>query len=552
MAARGHRLPLVTDTLRAHRGGAIAWVVGGFVVMYAMALAIEHELSSFPGGPKAFAASVRPGIEALRILRWPADRLDTLGGYLMYHNVTVVTLALSLYAAIQGARAVRDAEDHHSLEEVLATGWSRAAVIRDRTLGFLVLDAVVSLALGLGVAVSLAVAGRPDLSGSLATLMTSGLCAMVAWSLGLLMAQLLATSRAAAGVSAAIVTGLDIATNVWDEIGPFGVVRFVSPFHFANSSRAMVPGHHLDVPATVVLVGMSLVLLAAATWAFARRDYGTALWVRRAARRPRPAGAVVARLRAAPRAVWSSTLSRARFGLLWWALCTAAVTGVMAFLQESVLRAWAVYDFLSGIAGGGARTSPAAQYTSVIGELITPILAAYVITQASGWVADLAQGRVEVVLAAPMSWSRLVLERLTALGAGVAAITLGAFAGFLLGGAPVGAGLQAGGMARLAAYCLLLGAALGAVAALVVAALRTQAAVLALALFMTMSYLLTLLVPLFGWPESVGRLSVFTAFGHPYLAWPPTASLAVLLGLAVAGTVLATVVAERTPKVARG
>jgi len=59
------------------------------------------------------------------------------------------------------------------------------------------------------------------------------------------------------------------------------------------------------------------------------------------------------------------------------------------------------------------------------------------------------------------------------------------------------------------------------------------------------------LVPLFGWPDWVNRLSVFSAFGHPYLGWPPLGGLAVLLALAIPGGLTAAAIAERTPKVAR-
>ncbi len=80
-----------------------------------------------------------------------------------------------------------------------------------------------------------------------------GLCAMVGYSLGLLVSQLTPTSRAAAGVSSIVLTALYVLNNVWEELGWFGAVRFVSPFYYANFSRALVPGYGLDVPATVAL-----------------------------------------------------------------------------------------------------------------------------------------------------------------------------------------------------------------------------------------------------------------------------------------------------------
>ena len=102
--------------------GVVAWVLGGAAAMLFMGLALAQEMDDFPGGAEALAASVMPAVEAMRPLRWPAERLDTLGGYLTFHNIVLVQGFLAIYAAIQGTRAVRGAEDRHSLEQILATG----------------------------------------------------------------------------------------------------------------------------------------------------------------------------------------------------------------------------------------------------------------------------------------------------------------------------------------------------------------------------------------------------------------------------------------------
>ena len=65
-----------------------------------------------------------------------------------------------------------------------------------------------------------------------------------------------------------VLVALYVGTNVWEEIGPLGVVRFVSPFYYANFSRALVPGYGADLGAMAVLLLMAVVLLAAATVAF--------------------------------------------------------------------------------------------------------------------------------------------------------------------------------------------------------------------------------------------------------------------------------------------
>jgi ABC-2 type transport system permease protein len=174
----------------------------------------------------------------------------------------------------------------------------------------------------------------------------------------------------------------------------------------------------------------------------------------------------------------------------------------------------------------------------------------YVITRAAAWVADLQQGRVELILAGPVSWSRLIGERLAALVLGVLVITGGSIAGLMLGAASAGAALSGPGLLRLTAITVLLGTALGAVAAAAVAWLPSGLAVTMLVVFAAASYLLTYLVQLFGWPSWVSKLSVFGAFGRPYLGLPTAAGFAVLAGLAMGGTLLAAVAARRSPKAA--
>lgn len=246
--------------------------------MYGMALVIVTEMNDFPGGPQALGASIAASAEAMRPMRWPAERMDTLGGYLTYHNVIFFNLFLAIYGAVQGARAIRGGEERHALEEILAAGTSRAAVVRDRAAGFALTMLVVSLGLGLGTAAGMAGGGEPDLVGSLITMGTSGLVAMVGFALGLLVSQFTASARTAAGASSAVLTVLYVATNMGDKLGPLEGVWFVSPFHYANASRALVPGYGLDLAATAALVAMTVALLVPAAWAFASRDYAAPLW----------------------------------------------------------------------------------------------------------------------------------------------------------------------------------------------------------------------------------------------------------------------------------
>ncbi len=545
---RLRRLSLVADTVRAHRLGIAIWIVGGSLAMYAVAAGFASEVARFAGGAKAMAASVAPSVEALRLLRWPAERLDTLGGYLTYHNVTMYVLFLSLYAAIQGARAVRGPETRHSLEEILAAGWSRSAVIRDRAAGYVITLALISAGVGVGLGVAMAAGGQPNFGGSLITAAVAGLCALAAYAFGLLVSQLMASPRPAGGTAAAVVVGLYLFTNVWEKMGPAGGARFLSPFFYFNTSRALVPGYGFDVAAAAALLAMTALLLGAATWAFRRRDYAAALWSRPAGRgRAGPAGRVQP---PALRSFWSATLVRERYGLLAWAGAAALAMFMMGRLEPGVVDLWNKIKLFQSFIGTRPGRPASDLYLSFAAEVVAPIVVAYVITRAAGWVSDLQQGRVELVLAAPLSWPRLIAERLLAMIVGILVITAGSIAGLAAGAGAAGAALNGPGLLRLTAITVLLGTAFGAVAAVAVAWLRSGLAVTVLAVFAAASYLLTYLVQLFGWPGWVSKLSVFGAFGRPYLELPTAAGFAVLGGLVVAGAALAAAIAQRSPKAA--
>ena len=127
------------------------------------------------------------------------------------------------------------------------------------------------------------------------------------------------------------------------------------------------------------------------------------------------------------------------------------------------------------------------------------------------------------------------------------AVALGAL---VIAGTAVGGTLDVAGLGRTAVECVLLGAALGAVAAVLVAWLRRSAAMRVLAVVVGTSYVMGYVIPLFDWPDWLNRLSVFWAFGQPYLEWPGSGRLATMLLLAVPGALLAATIAERTSKVA--
>lgn len=535
------------DTLRHHRVGMIAWVVAGTAGMFFMGLSLAEEMRVFPGGASALATTVMPAAEALRLLRWPAERLDTLGGYMTYHNIILIQGFLALYAAVQAARATRGSEEHLTTEELLATGWSRPALMRDRALGFFVVLLVIWIGLSAGVAASLAASGEPNTVGSFISMGAVALCTFIAYAMAVLISQFARTSRTAAGISALALIAMYLVTNAGDKLGPLAFLQVASPFTWANRSRALVPGYGLDVPAMLALLVAALTLLALAMWAFQARDYAGVVW-------SRPRSATHARTVVVEHwwlgQWWTAHLMVHRWGLIAWTATTTAFVGVMMALQPSVLDAWLAFDFWAAVMGGLGAISPEAMYTSFIIDILAPIVVAYAIAQTSGWVADLHEGRVEMLLAAPVTWARLILERLTALLAGTVIITTCAVVAIVVGSWALDAPVDASGVARSLTTTLLLATAIGAIALAAVAVFRSRIAVTALAVYAGAAYLLTWMIPIFTWPQWTYRLTIFDAFGHPYQEWPESGDAMLLISLAAVGILLAVVVASRSPKIA--
>ena len=506
--------------------------------MSAQALAIAKEMDDFPGGARALAESLAASVEAMRPLRWPAERLDTLGGYLTFHNVVLFNLLLAVYGAVVGAKALRGAEERHAAEELLATGVSRKALLLGRTIGFVLVAALVSTGLAVGTALGMAGGGEPDLVGSVITCATTGLVAVLGFALGVLLGQVAHDARAAGGLASLLLVVLYVATNVEGEVSGAGVLAAVSPFTLANRSRALVPGYGLDLSATLVLVLVAVALLALAAVAGEHRDYAAPLWRRRVA--PTQSRGQVARVMVG--SVPAATLRRGAVGLVVWAGAAGTLIAMMGSLQPSIIDVWSEMGFLAAFGGeGGAETS----YWSFVASLLPAVLAAYVVTQTSAWVNDLQQGRVEMMRSAPVSRTGLVTGRLVALLDGSAFITLVATGALAAVAVSVGSPLDAAGTGRVALISLLFTAALGSFAALASAVVRSSTAVIALAMLVGASYLLSYLVPLFGWPAWLNRFSLFWAFGTPYTGWPSTAQMVTLLVATVSGTVAAMLVAER-------
>jgi ABC-2 type transport system permease protein len=535
--------PLVRAAFWAHRRGLIAWGLGGLIFLLFIGWGYAVAVARLEGGAKALGAAALPLAEALHALVGRPVRLDTFGGYLSWRVLSIAPLLLGIYAAIQGARVVRGEEERGVVDQWLAAGWSRSAIVRDRAVAFALVLATVALTYGLGLWVAAAINGVPDPAGAaIWTGAEISLTAGVFFALALLLSQLIGAARTASGLAAAVMVALYVVTNLADSLGRLAVLRFASPFYYYRQSRPLIQGMDVSLSATGALAGTFIGLTALAAVAFVRRDCGAGLFRRRRpqqqeAPRPLRLGSPVMR------SLWTTGLREQPIGLLAWSF------GIGAYMVLNVSIAPAVADVARQFLGrllppGGAVTD---EYLSrAVFTFAALLLGAFVIAQASRWEGDLRHGRVEMALSCPISRVRLVAERLLALAVAVALVVAAIAAGILLGAQSAGISLHGGPLLRALAMMALFAFALGGLATLL-AGWHPGLTVPVLSCVLGAALVVILLQTLFAWPDWVAHLSLLESYGLPYTAAPKASHLMTLVGLGVGGTALGMLVTQRQP-----
>ncbi len=543
------RLGLAGSAAWSHRWGVLSWVVGagGFLLYFGYGYQVS--ISSYPGGAASFGLAVSTVAEAMRPLSGVAERLDTYGGYVTYHNASIATLLLSLWAVIQGARAIRGWEERGGMEEWLATGRPRWKVVRDQWAGMVAALAAIAVGIGLGFGAGTAAAGEPNWAGAMVVAVEMALVAATFFGIGMLASQLTGTARAGAGLTTIPLVALYLGANMAPSLGWFGWVRFVSPFFYFQQSRALVPGHSLDPVATAVLVIAAVTPVILSAVVFERRDMAAPLWQRRA-RQVKPGKARPVRLHGLwLRDAWLADLRSQWLSILLWALGSGLTMTLVVSTAKQVATIWDSSELIRQLFVRVPGTSFVDQYMTYITILAALAPVSFVIAEAARWVGDLSEGRAEALLSVSGSRVRIVLEWATSTTAGIVVVSLAVLSGCLAGAAIAGVDLRAESLVRTTAAAILLGAAVCGVALLAVVLFRSGVAVGALGAVMGLGFFISLLAPMLRWPGWVIRLSPFDAFGTPYTSVPRPSGIALLAAWAVVGTIAAALVAQRRASV---
>jgi ABC-2 type transport system permease protein len=523
---------IFAKTIRDSRRATIIAAVGLAFVFLGVSRAITAEFDT-PQSRAELENLVNAVPPILQGLAGKIVNVDTLGGYLQYKYGVFFPLVLSLWSILALSGTLAGEAQRGSLEFVAATGRSRRRVAIEKLSGHVLMLGLVVLV----VFVSIAIAGNAfavlpgdeiSVLSAFAYAIWLGLLALAAGSIAFALGPFVGRG-AAAGIAGAI-TFAGFILNGYQaavpELAPFANLTWWG----WTSNHVALAGQDDWAPVIVVAV-VTVALLAVGIEAFARRDIGVTTALPTPSM-PRPLlglGGPVGR--AISINLGSSLAWGAGVGLFGLALGGAAA-GFMEQLQDSpqfIELLSTVFPNVDYASAGGFLQLLFVEF----GVILAGLAAASFV---SGWASDETSGRLEMVLATPLSRIRWALAgglgmlvnvaifvALTAAGIGIGVATTGSDVGTPLLGSLV-LGLYAGALAGI-------GHAVGGVAG-------TRFAATVIVVFVVVTWFIQLLGPLLGLPEFIRNLALTTHYGQPMVGSWDAVGIVASVALAIGGVLL--------------
>ena len=510
-------------TLRDYRVPILGWGLGMGVLAPIIFAGVSSVFDSSPQAQAELLALTRN--PALRLFAEPVDVL-TPGGWATWRLSLVLPL-LAVWALLTVSRTLRGEEEHGALDTLLSVPRSRRRIAAEK----LAAVATALLLIGLLIAV-FAFAGASaigvELGASRALLfgLNTTLFALVFGALALVVSQFTREGRTAAGGTGVLLGLSFVLTSAGRVVAGGEWMGQLSPLYYFERNKPLVAGYALDWSAMIVMAALASVLTAVGIALFARRDVGAPVVspvLRRRARRP----ARGLPLRAwSLRSVFARNVSGATRPALWWGVgvgCyTMLLTALLAQLQRNMI------DLLGDLARSGpvyaeliARLTRSGDVTanmgllSVMFTMLVVVVAAFAVTTANRWANDEEGGHLELVLGTPNPRRRVILAHFGAAAIALTVVTGLIFMGAVVAAAIVGMQLDTSRVAQAAIGMVPVGLVVTSAGYLFSGWLRSRAVTGALIALVLASFLITLLAPLFPWPNALLQLSMFEHYGAP-------------------------------------
>jgi ABC-2 type transport system permease protein len=520
-----------------HRRGLIGFGVGGFLGSFFYGAAFLSAAGSTAESQAAFGHSINLVAKQFAFLIPVPFHPETLGGYEQYKWLAGGIIIMMIWAGLNGVAIGRGDEDRGLTEQWTAGGVSRTRLLlaRSAAFGLVLLVACFACVLGI-IAIAPAVHQDPNVIGEIlkALSMFAGLFA--GYAIALLISQLPAERQTSTALGIGALVLLLILNGIADTIDSASWVGVISPFHWMERTTSAAPGGSFDLGATLGLAVAAAALIGAAVPLFVRRDIGSGLLTWRGSARTTVRSVSTNIMLRLPS---SEGLWEQRVGLVVWVVGTMLLGALMVSVTKSVADALLADPAIAAVF---LHAAAGPVYAAILGLLwfgtALLLLAGYAVVQVSRWSAHDQEGRVEMLLSAPVSRARLVVERALEFAAASLLIVIGGYLGVAAAAPGSGLNLDAGHLLRASALLWPFALAFGGLGVALVSR-WPRIAVPFLAAFALLEYFLGDLAPLFKMPDWVANLSVFHLYGSPLtgsVSWAPLASMTVvfLLGFSAA------------------
>ena len=529
--------------VRSHRTGllmtALACTVGGLL----NSIGFAQIAGDNPTARALFAQQMELLARQLTYLLPEPAQLDTMAGYLVWRWFGSVALIYGFWALLAGTGAGRGDEERGLIELWLSTGVSRTRLIAGRVAGFAAVAAISIAVMLAGAAIGAAIGQEPLSVGPLALQgIAIWVLTLVVFAFALLVAQLVTTRRSATGISAIVVLVFFMLNAAARSGVDVGVIRWLSPFYLYERSTPLLRGGSLDTVATVALAVTALALVVQAVAAFVKRDVGGPLFrgaPGKATVQWRPARDPLLRMPVL------AIVDQQRVWIVAWALGLALLAAFLTSITKTMVDALGSSDI--PVLQAYFQRAGINAYADFVGVIwfstLLLLVSLFVVAQVNGWAADDNEGRLEVILSAPVSRARVVVERIAGVLVACAVVVAVSSLAVYLTATSTGISLPVGRFVFASAAVLPVAYAFAGIGHALVG-WRPRVAVAILGTLAVVGYFAQQFAPLFQWPDWVMNISLYALYGTP-MSKDDWGGVATLIAIGLAGTAVATVVMRR-------
>jgi ABC-2 type transport system permease protein len=457
------------------------------------------------------------------------EKLGTLGGYMTWKYGAIFALGIGMWSILALSGTLAGEAARGSLDFVAAAPFGKRRIALEKLAAHLTVLWLAMAVLAVLTTISSNVYGDASLGdpipleAAIGFALWVGLIATLFGGVALALGPLLGRSGAA-GVAGLVMVGLWAASGL--DVG--GPIVTLSPFHWTADHLPLVGYYNWPALALVALVAIGFIALGVEL--FRRRDLGIT------------SGIALPRLPATILGV-RGPLSRAFGDQLPRALAWGFGMGLMGALMASL-----VGPFADQIGGDSSLSKifsqifPGLDFSSAGGWLQLYVELFFIgagfaaATFVAKWASDENDGRLEEVLAVPMSRARWVVAGGIAAVLAVVVMTVMLVIGIGLGAAAGGgtAGDAMLGSASLGLFAVAIVGVGFAVGGLWRASLAAEIA----ALVVVATYLVNLLAPPLNLPDWVHQLALTAHFGQPMVGQWDIAGVVASVLIAVGGILI--------------